>query len=256
MTPLTTIRTEGSAPFVWVVMDGETRRNALGSTALSALCDAIAGLVADPEVRAIGLRGQAGHFCAGADITELTTLDSPSAAREHARMGQAACNAVEQAPVPVIAAVRGYCVGGGLELAMSCDMRLAHPQARLGQVELGIGSIAAWGGIRRLPRLVGVAAAKDLVYTGRYVGATEALRLGLITEVVDDGDVEAAAEALGRRLGEAPRLALAASKRAIDHWADVPLAAGLEDDRETFARLMEGEEFQAGISRFLGRSER
>lgn len=246
----TTVRTEGSAPFVWVVLSGIDRRNALDSTGLRALADTATALAADPQVRAIGLRGEGEHFCAGADITELGTLDSPSAARDHARLGQAACNALEQVPVPVLAAVRGYCVGGGLELAMACDLRLSHPQARFGQVELGIGSIAAWGGIRRLPRLIGPAAAKDLVFSGRHVAAAEARSLGLVTDVVADGDVEAAAQRVADRLGDAPPLALAASKRAIDHWADVPLGAGLEDDRETFARLVQGEEFRAGVDRF------
>lgn len=256
MSTLTTVRTEGSAPFVWMVLDGADRRNALDSAALRALAETATGLVSDPRVRAIGLRGEGDHFCAGADITELAKLSSPSTAREHARLGQAACNAIEQAPVPVVSAIRGYCVGGGLEVAMSCDMRLAHPDARFGQVELGIGSIAAWGGIRRLPRLVGPAVAKDLVFSGRHVAAKEALALGLVTEVVEKGDVENAAQAAASQFAKAPRLALAASKRAIDHWADVPLAAGLEDDRETFARLMQCEEFQAGVQQFLDRGDR
>jgi enoyl-CoA hydratase len=147
-------------------------------------------------------------------------------------------------------------VGGGLELAMSCDIRLAALDARFGQVELGIGSIAAWGGIRRLPRLVGVALAKDLVFSARHMDAGEALRAGLVSEVVEGAALVEAAEQRTEPLREAPRLALAASKRALDHWVDVPLAAGLEDDRETFARLVEGGEFRSGVRRFLARSGR
>lgn len=250
------IRTEGRGSFVWVVLDAPEKRNALDSDALRALADTVHGLAADPAVSVIGLRAEGQHFCAGADIDELRSLDSPAAAREHARLGQAACNALEQAPVPVVAAIQGYCVGGGLELAMSCDLRVAASDARFGQVELGIGSIAAWGGIRRLPRLVGVAAAKDLVFSARHVDAEQARAWGLVNDVVDGGDLVAAAEQRTEHLLAAPRLALAASKRALDHWADVPLAAGLEDDRETFARLMEGEEFQQGVVRFLARSGR
>lgn len=250
------IRTEGQAPFVWLVMDQPGKRNALDSIALRDLAETVNRLAADPAVSVIGLRGAGEHFCAGADIDELSSLGSSSAAREHARLGQAACSALEQAPVPVIAAIEGYCVGGGLELAMSCDMRLAAPGARFGQVELGIGSIAAWGGIRRLPRLVGVAVAKDLVFSARHLDAEEATRRGLVSEVVIDGDVVGAAERRTEPLLDAPRLALAASKRALDHWVDVPLAAGLEDDRETFARLVAGEGFQTGVQRFLQRSGR
>lgn len=250
------IRTEGEAPFVWVVLDQPSKRNALDSQALQALADTVHRLGADPGVAVIGLRGAGEHFCAGADIDELAGLDSSSAAREHARLGQAACNALEQAPVPIVAAIQGFCVGGGLELAMSCDLRLAAPDARFGQVELGIGSIAAWGGIRRLPRLVGVAVAKDLVFSARHLDAEEAVARGLVSDVVTDGDLVEAARRRTEHLLTAPRLALAASKRALDHWVDVPLAAGLEDDRETFARLVEGDELQAGVRRFLARSGR
>lgn len=249
------VRTEGQPPFVWVVLDAPEKRNALGSDALRILAETVHRLAADPNVAVIGLRAEGDHFCAGADIDELRTLGSAAAARHHARLGQAACNALEQAPVPVVAAIQGYCVGGGLELAMSCDLRLSRPKARFGQVELGIGSIAAWGGIRRLPRLVGVAKAKDLVFSARHIDASEALACGLVNDVVE-GDVVSAAEKRTEHLLSAPRLALAASKRALDHWVDVPLAAGLEDDRETFARLVAGEEFQGGVERFLARSGR
>lgn len=254
--PSSRIRTEGQAPTVWVVLNAPEKRNALDAEALRTLAETVHSLAADPEVSIIGLRAEGEHFCAGADIDELRSLDSPAAAREHARLGQAACNALEQAPVPVVAAIQGYCVGGGLELAMSCDIRLATPNARFGQVELGIGSIAAWGGIRRLPRLVGVAAAKDLVFSARHVDAEQARAWGLVNDVIDGGDLVTAAEQRVAHLLAAPRLALAASKRALDHWAYVPLAAGLEDDRETFARLMNGDEFQQGVARFLARSDR
>lgn len=250
------IRTEGDPPFVWVVLDAPEKRNALDSQALHTLAETVHRLAAEPEVAVIGLRAEGDHFCAGADIDELSGLDSPASAREHARLGQAACNALEQSPVPVFAVIQGYCVGGGLELAMSCDIRLASADARFGQVELGIGSIAAWGGIRRLPRLVGVAVAKDMVFSARHLDAAEAHARGLISDVVQDGDLVTAAQQRTEHLLDAPRMALAASKRALDHWVDVPLAAGLEDDRETFARLMAGEEFQEGVRRFLARSGR
>ncbi|MPZ60533.1 MAG: hypothetical protein GEU93_04390 [Propionibacteriales bacterium] len=254
--PTSRIRTDGQAPFVWVVLDAPAKRNALDTEALRGLAETVHRLAADPEVAVIGLRAEGDHFCAGADIDELRALGSSATAREHARIGQAACNALEQAPVPVVAAIQGYCVGGGLELAMSADIRIATPDARFGQVELGIGSIAAWGGMRRLPRLVGVAVAKDLVFSARHIDAVEARVRGLINDVVEDGDLVTAIEQRTEHLLTAPRLALAASKRALDHWADVPLAAGLEDDRETFAWLMEGDEFQDGVSRFLARSGR
>lgn len=253
--PTTSVRTVAAGPLVWVVLDRPERRNALDTAALRAIVDEVGRLAADPDVALIGLRGEGGHFCAGADIAELAELHSSAAARRHATLGQAACHALEGSPVPVVAAIRGYCVGGGLELAMACDTRLAHPDARFGQVELGIGSIAAWGGLRRLPRLVGIDVAKDLVFSGRPIDASTAVDVGLVSRLVEETEVETAAEGMAQHLAGAPRHALAASKRALDHWVDVPLAAGLEQDRETFARLVEGEEFQHGVRRFLDRSE-
>ncbi|MGH3665110.1 MAG: enoyl-CoA hydratase/isomerase family protein, partial [Egibacteraceae bacterium] len=149
----------------WVILDRPARRNVLDRQTLEHLAVGARELAADATVAAILLRGEGGHFSAGADIDALAAFASPDEARVYAAAGQDACAALEHAPVPVIAAIRGSCVGGGLELALSCDFRFAAPDATFGQVELGIGSVAAWGGIRRLPRVVGVAAAKQLVYT-------------------------------------------------------------------------------------------
>lgn len=251
---MSAIRTERSSAVAWIVLDRPERRNALRESDLIDLATGVRTLAADPEVRVICVRGQGGHFSAGADIDELARLRSPAAARAHAVLGQSACDALEQSPVPVIAAIEGYCVGGGLEIAMSCDFRLAAAGATFGQVELGIGSIAAWGGIRRLPRLVGVPQAKRLVYTGQHIDSVHAASLGLIDEVVEGDQVHEAAERLASQLCDAPRHAVAASKRALDQAVDVPLYAGLQQDRETFAQLVGGEEFQAGVEAFLARS--
>lgn len=253
---MSVVSTQRTAAVAWVVLDRQDRRNALSEADLVDLASCVRTLAADPDVRAICLRGLGGHFSAGADVDELQRLRSPAAARAHALLGQSACDALEQSPVPVIAAIEGYCVGGGLEIAMSCDFRLAAPGAIFGQVELGIGSIAAWGGIRRLPRLVGVPQAKRLVYTGEHIAAARAAAIGLVDEVVEDEQVHVAAERLATQLCQAPRNALAASKRALDQAVDVPLYAGLQQDRETFAALVGDEEFQSGVQAFLARSAR
>lgn len=253
---MTVIQTHRDQAVGWIVLDRPERRNALRGTDLADLATAVRALAADPAVRVLCLRGAGSHFAAGADVDELQSLTSPTAARAHALLGQTACDALEQAPVPVIAAIEGYCVGGGLELAMSCDFRLAAAGSVLGQVELGIGSIAAWGGMRRLPRLVGVPEAKRLVYTGRHVDAAYAASVGLVDEVVPDGGAQAAAGLLAAELADRPREAMAASKRALDQSVDVPLYAGLQQDREMFAALVAGAEFQDGVAAFLARSGR
>jgi enoyl-CoA hydratase len=234
-----------------VTLHRPARRNALRTQDLELLATTVRELGDDEDVHVIVLQGSAEVFSAGADITELAALTSGDAARAHARAGQAACDALERTPVVVIAAIDGWCVGGGLELALSCDVRLASSRARFGQVELGIASIAAWGGVRRLPRIVGIARAKELVFTAAHIDAERALHIGLVTAVSDDLDA-LVAEYCSGLVKHAPQ-ALATAKRALDHAFDVPLKAGLEADLETFALLSQGDEFRAGVARFLAR---
>lgn len=229
------------------------RRNALRTKDLRLLATTVRDLGDDPEISVIVLRGSQGVFSAGADITELSALNAPDAAREHARAGQAACDALERTPVVVIAAIDGWCVGGGLELALSCDLRLAASTARFGQVELEIASIAAWGGVRRLPRIVGIARAKELVFTAEHIDAARAEQIGLVTAVATETDLDTLLDDYCARLVKHAPTALATAKRALDHAFDVPLKAGLEADIETFALLSQGAEFQAGVARFLTR---
>lgn len=238
-----------------VTLTHPDRRNAMSLADLVDLRQTVIEAADNPALRCIVVTGAQGNFSAGADIRELQNLTSPEQARHHATVAQAACDALEQSPLPSIAAIEGFCVGGGVEISMSCDLRVADPDARFGQVELGIGSIAAWGGIRRLPRLVGVPQAKRLVYTHEHIDADEALRIGLIDKVSAPG--QALAEALGwaERIGQAPRNAVAWSKRALDQSVDVPLYAGLQADREIFAALASGEEFKTGVSAFLTRKK-
>lgn len=236
-----------------VTLHRPARRNALRTEDLRVLATTVRDLGDDPNVSVLVLRGSDGVFSAGADITELSALTSVDAAREHARAGQAACDALERTPLVVIAAIDGWCVGGGLELALSCDLRLASPTARFGQVELGIASIAAWGGVRRLPRIVGIARAKELVFTAAHIDAARAEHIGLVTAVAPDADLDAFVETYVNRLVREAPSALATAKRALDHAFDVPLKAGLEQDIETFALLSQADEFKAGVARFLAR---
>lgn len=236
-----------------VTIHRPARRNALQTNDLHFLASTVRDLGDDPDVAVIVLTGSEGVFSAGADITELSALTSADAAREHARAGQAACDALERTPVVVIAAIDGWCVGGGLELALSCDLRLASSEAKFGQVELGIASIAAWGGVRRLPRIVGIARAKELVFTAGHIDAARAEQIGLVTAVATDTDLDTLVSTYCDRVVKQAPIALATAKRALDHAFDVPLKAGLEADIETFALLSQGAEFHAGVNRFLAR---
>jgi enoyl-CoA hydratase/carnithine racemase len=158
---------------------------------------------------------------------------------------------VQRIPKPVIAAVTGYALGGGYELALCADFRVLGANAKIGQPEILLGVIPGAGGTQRLARLVGPAKAKDLVFTGRHVGAEEALEMGLADAVVPDDEVYATAVAMAKKFAAGPPLALAAAKRAVDEGLDLPLAQGLELESELFAELFDTEDQKTGMRSFL-----
>jgi enoyl-CoA hydratase/carnithine racemase len=154
-------------------------------------------------------------------------------------------------PKPVIAAITGYALGGGYELALCADFRVLGASAKIGQPEILLGIIPGAGGTQRLTRLVGPAKAKDLVFTGRHVGADEALELGLADAVVPDDEVYSTAVAMARKFAAGPPLALAAAKRAIDEGLDGSLDAGLDLETRLFTELFGSEDQQTGMQSFL-----
>jgi enoyl-CoA hydratase/carnithine racemase len=164
---------------------------------------------------------------------------------------QAAMGLIAGLGKPVIAAITGYALGGGLELALAADFRVAGENARLGQPEILLGVIPGAGGTQRLPRLVGPARAKDLIFTGRMVRAAQAHDIGLVDAVVPDASVYEAALDMARKYAAGPALALRAAKQAIDHGLDVDLATGLELERVQFAALFATEDQRAGMRSFL-----
>jgi enoyl-CoA hydratase/carnithine racemase len=164
---------------------------------------------------------------------------------------QAALSLVAGIPKPVVAAITGYALGGGLELALAADFRVAGESARVGQPEILLGVIPGAGGTQRLPRLVGPAKAKDIVFTGRMVKAAEALAMGLVDRVMPDASVYQGALDLVKRYAAGPALALRAAKQAIDHGLDVDLATGLEIERVQFAALFATEDQRTGMRTFL-----
>jgi enoyl-CoA hydratase/carnithine racemase len=164
---------------------------------------------------------------------------------------QASFTAVAKIPKPVVAAVTGYALGGGLELALCADFRVAGQAARVGQPEILLGVIPGAGGTQRLPRLVGPARAKDIVFTGRFVEAAEALDIGLVDQVVPDAEVYDAARALVARYATGPALALRAAKQAIDDGLETDLDTGLEIERLHFAGLFATEDQRTGMRSFV-----
>jgi enoyl-CoA hydratase/carnithine racemase len=202
------------------------------------------------DVRAVILYGGERVFAAGADIKAMAGL-SRTGMVAWGRELQDSFIEVARIPKPVIAAITGYALGGGCELALCADFRVIGAGARIGQPEILLGIIPGAGGTQRLTRLVGPAKAKDLVFTGRHVGAEEALEIGLVDAVVPDAEVLTTAQAMARRFAAGPPLALAAAKRAIDEGLDTSLAQGLALESRLFADLFGTEDQQNGMRSFL-----
>jgi enoyl-CoA hydratase/carnithine racemase len=224
--------------------------NALNAQVQDEMAAAAAQVTADQEVRAVIVYGGGKVFAAGADIKELAHASYSQIAADTRRL-QDAFTAVAKIPKPVVAAITGYALGGGLELALCADFRVAGESARVGQPEILLGVIPGAGGTQRLPRLVGPARAKDIVFTGRFVGAAEALAIGLVDQVVPDAEVYQAARELVARYADGPAIALRAAKQAIDVGLDVDLDTGLEIERLNFAGLFATEDQRTGMRSFI-----
>lgn len=202
------------------------------------------------DVRAVILYGGEKLFAAGADIKEMAERSYTDVASASGGL-QAAFTAVDRIPKPVVAAVTGYALGGGCELALCADYRVCAEDSQLGQPEILLGIIPGAGGTQRLPRLIGPAKAKDLVFTGRFAGAAEAEKIGLVDKVVASGEVYGAAVQWAGQFTNGPAHALRAAKHAVDRGLEVDLDAGLEIEGIQFAGLFATEDQRIGMRSFM-----
>jgi enoyl-CoA hydratase len=232
-----------------------------GNALNTAMVEAIGSLVDDLEssfstddgARALVLTG-AGEkaFSAGADVKDLDGIDSATARRQM-RRGQAVFGALEELPIAVIAAVNGFALGGGLELAMAADIRIASPTAKLGQPEISLGNIPGWGGTQRLPRLIGVARATELILTGELISAQDALDIGLVNRVSDD-PLKTAMD-FADRIAQRNPVAVRAAKQAIRVGLEAGPTAGLVVEAEGVAACCETPAQRAAVRAFLDRKK-
>jgi enoyl-CoA hydratase/carnithine racemase len=202
------------------------------------------------DVHAVVVYGGEKVFAAGADIKEMQDMSYTDMVDRSAAL-QSAFTAVARIPKPTVAAITGYALGGGMELALCCDFRVCGDNVKLGQPEILLGIIPGAGGTQRLPRLVGPARAKDLVFSGRFVDAAEALRIGLVDQVVGPDDVYRAACDLVRRYVGGPAYALRAAKEAIDRGLEADIDTGLEIERMQFAGLFATRDRATGMASFV-----
>ncbi len=225
--------------------------NALSAQTVRELDRALAAAEADEAVRVLIVTG-AGEkaFVSGADIAELATLDPPSGART-SEFGQSVLRRLETMGKPSIAAINGYALGGGLELAMACTIRIASENAKVGLPEVTLGVIPGYAGTQRLPRIVGRGIAMDLILTGRAVDAAEALRLGIVSQVVPLAELGDAARKIALRIQRNGPLAVRAAMRAVDHGLDVGFEHGCRMEASLFGLLCASDDLREGLKAFL-----
>ncbi len=226
--------------------------NALDRQTLEELGQAVDTIAADSGVKVVIVTGGGSlAFVAGADIKEVSQLGSVEAAKAMAALGHAVFLKLQRLQKPVIAAINGVCLGGGLELAMSCHLRISGDRARFGQPEISLGIIPGWGGTQRLPRLIGKAKATEWILTGDMVMAQEALRLGLVNQVVPQDQVLKVAKDVARKIASKGGIAMTQALAAIEEGVDLPLEEGLRREAEAFSRVAGTEDSKEGVKAFL-----
>lgn len=248
-----TVLLEKNGPIATITLNRPDKLNALNAQLLGELGDVIRELTADASIHAAVLTG-AGEkaFAAGADIASMQTLTTAEAYR-FAQIGHAVGNAIESAHFPVIAAVNGFALGGGCELALSCDFIYASDKAKFGQPEVNLGVIPGFGGTQRLARRVGIARARELCYTGDMIGAEEALRIGLANAVVPHAELLNKAHETAKKIASKGPLAVAHAKRVLFRGADVPLQVACELEVQAFAACFASADQKEGMTAFLGK---
>ena len=238
-----------------VTLDRAEALNAISTELALALAETVEPLATDPGVRAVVLTGAGDRaFCVGADLKQRATFDDHGwfVQREAFRRGFAA---LRRCPLPTVAAVAGFALGGGTELAISCDLVVAAADATFGLPEVRLGLVPAGGGTQLLVRRVGRSAARDLVLTGRRVGAAEALELGLADRVVPGGEVLAAAAALAAELAANAPIAVRMAKWALEVGADLPLEAAMEVEDQAWRRAVLSDDRREGIAAWVEKRE-
>ncbi|NIM68980.1 MAG: enoyl-CoA hydratase [Xanthomonadales bacterium] len=234
-----------------VTINNPEKLNALDSAIIGALEEAFRRATDDPEVRAVVLTGAGPKaFVAGADITELQVLD-PSRVEPFVQRAHRLMDGIESCGKPVIAAVNGYALGGGLELAMACHLRIASSTALLGLPEVKLALLPGYGGTQRLPRLVGRGKALMMMLTGEPVTAAEALASGLVNRVVEPDELEATVQQLARKLANSAPIALRAILDAVLRGGEMPGPEGLAHERRWFVDICATEDMREGTAAFV-----
>jgi enoyl-CoA hydratase/3-hydroxyacyl-CoA dehydrogenase len=250
--PIRYVRIEKENFIGYIYMNRPEALNALNSKVLKDLEAAVDEFAADPEVRALILTGAGNAFVAGADIKEMMD-QSLDQSREYTKYGQEVFNKIQKLNKPVIAAVNGFALGGGCELALACDMIIASERAKFGLPEVGLGIHPGFGGTQRLPRLIGKARAKELIFTGNHYSAQDAYKIGLVNKVVPPGDLLNEAKTMAKTIAYKGPVAVALAKDAINRGMETALIEGLTIELDNIAKAFQTEDKVEGMDAFVKR---
>lgn len=254
MSSLETLAIESVGPVATITVNRPDKLNALDRRVLTELRQAFLELSASGGTRAAILTGAGKAFVAGADIASMAEM-SVSESRKFSELGHAVGSTIESAPYPVIAAVNGFALGGGCELALCCDFIYASTKAKFGQPEVKLGLMPGFGGTTRLPRRIGIARARELTYTGEMIGADEAYRIGLVNRVCEPNALLAEARKTAETMAAQGPLGVAASKRSILRGSDIELPTANSYETEAFAGLFGSSDQGEGTKAFLEKRE-
>lgn len=237
----------------WITLNRPHRLNTLTADMIDEIHSALDGFEEDREIKCVVFTGAGDRaFSAGADVTAFTGL-TPTTAVEASVKGQTLFSRIEKLSKPVIASLNGYALGGGLEMAIACDFRVASENAELGQPETKLGLIPGWGGTQRLVRVIGLAKAKELIMLGERISAEEARSIGLINKVVPKEKLYEETVALAKKFVEGPPIALRLAKEMLNFGTQVPLEVGLKLEAEAFGIVLSTKDVMEGVSAFMSK---
>jgi len=247
------VKVEREQSILWVILNRAHRLNAFNDVLMEELADVLDTAERDASVRCLIITGDGDRaFSAGADVTMFPKA-TPTKAEEFSRSGQKVFSKIEEMSKPVVAAINGFALGGGLELALACDFRIAAEHAELGSPEIALGLIPGWGGTQRLVRIVGLAKAKELVMLGIRLKADEALKAGLVNKVVNYEKLKDEARELAKKLADGPPLAMKYAKQAVNFGTQVPLEVGLRLEAGLMGLTFSTDDLKEGLEAFMAR---
>lgn len=248
-----TIKVEREESTLWIILNRPHRLNAFNDVLMEELSDMLDTAERDASVKCVVITGEGDRsFSAGADVTMFPKA-TPVKAEEFSRAGQKVFGKIEEMSKPVIASINGFALGGGLELALACDFRVAAEHAELGSPEINLGLIPGWGGTQRLVRMIGLAKAKELVMLGNRLKAEEALKIGLVNKVVHFDNLRDEVREMAKKLSEGPPIALRYAKNALNFGTQVPLETGLRLESGLMGLAFSTEDLKEGVEALMSR---